>query len=427
MDTPFPLCPHFGRCGGCHSQDTPYSRQLAAKTDALQTLFAPFWMRPIDITPSPVLWNYRNKIDPAFSPKHYDTPPPKDFIRDTVFGFKQKGRWFDPLEIEECRIGPEGTEPLLAAMHAWRRESGLRGFNSRNGDGFLRTLLIRDAKRTGERMVVLITRPGPFDPTPFVEAVRSSFNADSIHRGVFSGLADTAMADELELLHGNPAIMERMHVPEAAGREVWPSPAKALAAEQRAKKEAPAHRALSFRISPMSFFQTNPLAAERLYGLIRQWVRRTGAENLFDFYGGMGGIAFSCADLVKNIWSVEEVAAASEDGRHNAAENGIENVTFITSRVKNFLKQQMESGGMPPRSAVVLDPPRGGMTPKAARRCIDSAPPHVLYVSCNPKVLAQELPLFMDKYTLTGMQAVDMFPHTPHVEVLAEMELRRED
>ena len=399
--TPNGLCPHFGDCGGCQSQDVPYAEQVAAKEAMLRELFAPVWEEPIPVTPSPVVWHYRNKVDPAFAPMHYDTPPPKDFERDTVLGFKKRGRWYWPLAIDECRIGPEGLGALLTGVRGWYREQGLRAFDSRRKQGFLRNLLVRDAKRTGERMVVLITCPGAFDAGPFVEAVQACYGADSIYRGVSESLADVAFAEELEPLHGAPHLIDRMRIPDGDNTVD-----------------------LSFQISPMSFFQTNPAATELLYGAIRAWVRRAAPTHLYDLYGGMGGIAFSCADLVQHVWSVENVEAASADGRQNAARNGIENVTFLTEKVEKHLRRLAETDGLAEDAAVVLDPARSGLVPKAIRRLTELAPRNVLYVSCNPKILARELPDLLEAYTLTHLQAFDLFPHTKHVEVLASLRLR---
>ena len=390
------LCPHFGECGGCTTQDRPYPEQLAAKEAFLQGLFCAYWEQPISVTPSPRIRHYRNKVDPSFAPMHYPEPPPPGFLRETVLGFKRRGCWYWPLEIQTCLIGPEGLEPLLAAVRAWMRATGLPAFDSRTGRGFLRCLLVRDAKRTGERMVALITRPGAFDAASFVAAVRGAFPDASIFHGVSEGTADGSFAEQVTLLEGAPHITEVMHVPDPVGP-----------------------RLLRFQISPMSFFQTNPLAAEQLYGMIREWVRRVAPELIYDLYGGAGGIAFSCADLTAEVHSVENLPAASEDGRRNAALNGIGNVTFHTEAVKNFLRNRLEEYGLGRRAAVVVDPPRSGMEGKALRRLVALAPPHLFYVSCNPKALAAEMPVLMEHYLLESLRAVDHFPHTPHVEVAA--------
>lgn len=390
------LCPHFGECGGCESQDRPYAAQLAEKEAALRKLFSGYWEKPIPVTPSPRIWHYRNKVDPSFAPMQYPEPPPPGFARETVLGFKRRGRWYWPLEINACRIGPEGLEPLLTAVREWQRAHGLRAFDSRSGEGFLRCLLVRDAKRTGERMVALITRPGDFDPAPFVAAVRAAYPGAGIFHGISEGRADGSFAETLTLLDGAPHITEEMHVPCAEGARV-----------------------LRFQISPMSFFQTNPLAAEQLYGIIRAWARTVAPDTLYDLYGGAGGIAFACADLTAQVHSVENLPAASEDGRKNAALNTIENVTFHTEAVKSFLRRHLEEYGLGKHAAVIVDPPRSGMEGKALKRLVALAPPHLLYVSCNPKVLATEMPVLMEHYLLESLRAVDQFPHTPHVELAA--------
>jgi 23S rRNA (uracil1939-C5)-methyltransferase len=395
------ICLHFGECGGCAAQDVPYATQVAAKAEALQELLGFAWPGPVPVTPSPVQWHYRNKVDPGFSPQQYETAPPKGFVRDTVLGYKRRGRWYWPLEVAECRIAPEGLGALLESVRAWYKLQGLRAYDSRTDEGFLRTLLVREGKHTGQRMVVLITSPGALDTAGFVEAVQRVFPAHSIQWGTFSGKADVAAADEVHLLHGAPAITEELHIPTAEGT-----------------------RRLTFSISPFSFFQTNTLATERLYGALRAWVAECSPTVLYDLYGGAGGIAFSCSDLVEQVWSVESVLSASEDGRANAVANGISNVTFITQPVEHHLRGVLEGEGMPAGSAVIVDPARSGMHPKALKRLTELRPRNLAYVSCNPKVFARELPPLLEAYELTGLQGFDLFPHTPHVELVATFRAR---
>jgi len=394
-------CVHFGECGGCASQDVPYEEQVDAKAQYLQGLLAAAWATPIPVIPSPVQWHYRNKVDPAFSRMQYPEPPPAGFVRETVLGFKKKGRWFWPLDISECRIAPERLGELLASVRAWCREHELRAYDSRSGDGFLRHLLVRRAARTGERMVVLITSPGVALPAGFVEAVKAVFPAHSIQHGTFGGRADVAIAETLEVLDGAPHIMEELHLSAAAGG-----------------------RNLRFRISPMSFFQTNTSATELLYAAIRDWAQRVRPARLYDLYGGAGGIAFTSADLAETVVSVENVAAASEDGIVNAGLNQIHNVTFVTEKVEHYLRAVRDSGGMPTGSAVVVDPPRAGLHPKVLKRLLEMRPDRLLYVSCNPKLFAREFEVLQEGYQLESLRGFDLFPHTPHVELLAELRAR---
>lgn len=393
------LCPHFGECGGCQTQQMPYAEQLVQKEAVLRELFAGVWSEAIPVTPSPVQWHYRNKVDPSFAPMHYPEPPPKGFERETVLGFKRKGRWFFPIEIHECLIGPEGFNEVVCAVREWQRAEGLRAYDSRTRQGFLQCLLVRDAKRTGERMVALITRPGEFNAAGFVEVVRKAFNPVSIYRGISTGTSDAAFAEELELLYGVPDITEHLHIPSDEGK-----------------------RQFQFRISPFSFFQTNPLATERLYGIARAWVQRTGAEYLYDLYGGMGSIAFSCSDWVEHVWSVESVVSATEDGRRNAVDNKVGNVTFITAPVEKYLRDRAGHHPLEPGAAVIVDPPRAGLHPKALKYLLELHPRYLMYISCNPNMLAREMEALRSVYRLKQLQAVDLFPHTRHVEVVAEFE-----
>ncbi|MCP4645384.1 MAG: class I SAM-dependent RNA methyltransferase, partial [bacterium] len=272
------VCPHFGDCGGCAAQDVAYADQLVSKEAVLRELLAEYWDQPIPITPSPDLWHYRNKVDPSFARKQYPEPPPKGFQRETVLGFKRKGKWFWTLDIEDCLIAPEGTGALMNSVRQWARANSLTAFSSKSKDGFLRILLVRAGRRTGQRMVVLVTNDGDLDRDGFVAAVQDVFPCESIHWAVFRGMAEIAAADEMTLLHGAETIDEVLEVP---GREEMDP--------------------LRFRISPFSFFQTNALGAERLYGHIREWVAETGANTLYDLYGGAGCIAFTCADLVSQV------------------------------------------------------------------------------------------------------------------------------
>lgn len=393
---PSDLCPHFGECGGCQSQDVAYSDQLAAKEKQLRELFGAFWHQDIPVMPSPGLWYYRNKLDFNFGRKFYPELPPKGFQRETVLGFRRKGRWYWPLDIHECRIGSPEMAGLLKAVRGWAKGKGLRAFHSRRGEGFLKILLVREGKRTGQRMVVLITRPGELDGPSFVDTVLSACPTNSVQWAIHHGLAEVAAGDEVTVLHGSSTIEERLRIPE--GGDV---------------------RELRFCISPFSFFQTNPLASETLYGLIRSWVRRIAPAKLYDLYGGGAGLALTCADLALQVVSVESVESATSDGLRNASLNDVENISFVTQTVEEYLGKLLAAGGMERDSAVIADPPRPGLHPKALRRLLELYPPQIVYVSCKPAVLARELPALLQKYRLRELCAVDMFPHTDHVEAVA--------
>lgn len=401
--TPEALCQHFPECGGCTAQDVPYEEQLSRKQLALEALFKPHWDKAIPVAPSPSLWNYRNRVDLAFARKHYPEPPPKDFVRETVLGFKREGKWFWTLDLQECRIGPEGVEKLIDSVRNWARERKLTAFSSKSKDGFLRILLVREGKRTGERMVVLITNEGELDKEGFVEAVQSSWPCVSIQHAIYRGKAEVTAADELHILHGKSHLNEELHVPDGQGI-----------------------RKVKLRVSPFGFSQTNSAATEILYGIIRLWVKESRPRFVYDLYGGSGGIAIAVSDKVDRVISVESVELASVDGTFNRETNDADNVVFMTDSVEEYLKDAVaQHHQLLPQSLVVLDPPRAGLHPKALKRLLQLKPQEIIYVSCKPSVFAKELTSFLTEYDLTDMRAVDLFPHTEHVELLARLRLKQ--
>jgi len=418
------LCPHFGECGGCTLQHLPYEAQLARKQHWLESLFQVFHPGPVDIIPSPVLFHYRNKIDPAFTPEWFDMPPPPDTPRRPILGFKARGNWFRPIALQDCLIGPRGLVQLFEAVRGWVTREQLPAYDSRRNTGVLRNLLIRESCRTGQRMVMLITTPGPLNTDTFTETIRVVWPDASVLWGIFSGRGEVANAEWIQPLCGSPDIREVLRIWDRPGRNWWPDPDTAAEGIEQEQAELPPPLERTFRISPLSFFQTNTLAAERLYACIRSWVRAVRPSVLYDLYGGMGTIALAVSDLVEEIHTVEEGAHAVQDGRQNARDASVPTIQFHQARVRAWLKAQITSGGMPPNSAVIVDPPRAGLTPKVIERLLTLAPPHLLYVSCNPPVLARELLSFLEQYRLVSLNAVDMFPHTPHVEAVAALERR---
>lgn len=398
------LCTYFGACGGCKTQDVAYADQLAAKAALLAELFAFAAPGPLTVTPSPTQWHYRNKVEFKFDRRQYEVAPPPDFVRETVLGFRQRGQWYSTLDLEECRLFSPVVGPLLAAVRAWYRATGQRYYDTRGGGGLLQHLVVREGKRTGERLVLLITGPGELDGAGFVAAVRAAIPVTSIWRGTYSGTGDVATADHLEHLWGEDCLRERLELAEPDGSV----------------------RALTFHLSPLGFFQTNTLATELLYGHVRQLVRQLAPPVLYDLYGGAGTIALACADLVPEVVSVESFAPATADGEANVARLGVRNIRFVTRRVEGWLGDVIRSGGWPAASLAVVDPPRSSLHPKALRRLVELGPANIIYISCQPKLCAQELPTLLARYRLRSWQAFDLFPHTPHVELVLWLE-RRED
>jgi len=386
-ERPSPVCVHFGTCGGCQTQDVPYEIQLARKAARLEALLGPAgWDRPVPVHPSPAVWYYRNKMEFSFQDVYPRPEPGGDYI---LLGLKRRKRWDKVLNVTECRLLSPEAPALLAAVHAWALREGLEPYNLHRRTGFLRHLVLREGKATGDRMALLVTGPGDLPKESFVESVLSAYPATAVLWGVNGGASDVARSDAVEALFGPGFIME-----EILGRR--------------------------FRISPYSFFQTNTRGAGALYSRVRDWLREAGAEAVLDLYCGSGGISLCVADVCGRVRGVEESSSAVADARANASANGIGNAEFIKGRVEE--SPSVFSGADFKADAVVVDPPRAGLHPAAARSLLEARFPRVIYVSCNPAAMIQDMGRLSGGYALRRVEAVDLFPHTEHVETLALLE-----
>jgi len=379
-------CRHFGVCGGCRFQDFAYEQQIAAKEaqvrDAL-TRLGRFAEPPVvSIVPADREYGYRNKLEYSFAPG-------EDGL---VLGFHRAGRWDEVIDVEECLLTTDVGNAIREAVKRWAREEGLEAYDQETGTGYLRHLVVREARNTGQVLVLLVTAPGErFDADFLVETLTELPEVRSIHWAV----------------NDRPA-------------EVTNLPTRLLWGEEWIEEEL---SGLRFRVRPNAFLQTNTAMAERLYGLAREAAQLTGTETVYDLYCGTGTIGLSLAASAASVWGVEiseeSVACAIE----NADENGIENARFFAGNVGQSLEELREKAGPP--DVVVVDPPRAGLAGKALRRTGALRAPRLVYVSCNPTTLASDLAVLRDDYgyTLERCTPVDMFPHTPHIESVSSLVL----
>ena len=284
-------------------------------------------------------------------------------------------------------------------MRAWAAAEGLEYYDQRKHTGVLRHLMVREGKNTGEGMVVLFVT-NDFNEKTFVAAVESVLPTFNIMSAVNNGLADTGAPESLKVLKGQDSFVEKILLTDGAGKT---------------------EREVLFKLSPQSFFQTNTKTAQKMYSRVRGLVKKIAPKMIYDLYGGAGSFSLSCADLCQKSICVESVAPAIYNGLENAKINGVKNVQFFCSRVEDFVKQQpIEKKD----ALIILDPPRGGMHPKAVKAVAESGVKNVLYISCNPVTLANELKTFTQYYNLVGVEAFDFFPHSEHIETLVQMELK---
>ena len=356
----------------------PYERQLEEKQrqvrEALER-YGNFDSPPVrDIVPAEQQWRYRNKLEYSFGETEDG---------DLVLGFHKPGRWNEIEDVSEDVLASEEIDAVRNAARAWAREEGLTAWDRRSGNGFLRNLVIREGRRSGQIQARLVTSEGDFR----AEAFAAALGADSVLWTQTGGVAETTRDGETVLLQGEEWIEETLC-------------------------------GLRFRISHEAFFQTNTEMAERLYAEAADSAALTGGERLYDLFCGIGTIGLSMASAARELWGIEIVEQATVDAERNAALNGIANAHFIAGDVRTELRAMVERAGDP--DVLVVDPPRAGLSQKIVRRILETEPKTIVYVSCNPTTLAPNARQLADAgYTLERVTPVDMFPQTPHIEAVA--------
>ena len=385
-----------------------YEEQVAQKRAKLQKTLQDFWTQDIPVTVTDEPRYFRNKVELGFCHQvkwreDYDKKDPANKTRplefESTLGFKLKGRWDRAVDITECALFNENLIPLLNAIRAWAQAEKLEYYDQRKHTGVLRHLLVREGKNTGEEIVVLFVTDD-FNEKTFVRAVESVLPKANIMAAVNNGLADTAAPESLRVLKGKDFILEKIFLTDV---------------------HANLEREVTFKLSPQSFFQTNTKTAQKMYSRVRAVVKKIAPKRIYDLYGGAGSFYLSCADLCEKSICVESVAPAVYNGIENAKINGVSNVQFFCSKVEDFVKQQpIEKKD----ALIILDPPRGGMHPKAAKAVAESGVENVLYISCNPVTLAADLKILTQHYEILHVEAFDFFPHSEHIETFVQMKLK---
>jgi 23S rRNA (uracil1939-C5)-methyltransferase len=379
-------CAHFPACGGCRFQDLAYDAQVAAKaqwvTDSLQRL-AGLAEPPVEpIVPAQSQFGYRNKMEYSFAQR--DDGP--------TLGLHRAGRWDDVLQIDKCWLTTDLGNAIRNRMREWAREEKLPAYDQETHEGYLRHLVVREGRNTGQALVHLVTARGErFDRERLIEVLTEFPQVRSIQWSVNRGVAEVTSNLPTELVWGEDAIEE-----EIGG--------------------------LRFRVRPNAFLQTNTEMAEQLYGVAREFAGLAGGETVYDLYCGIGTIGLSMASAAMTVWGIEiseeSVACAIENQELNA----IGNTAFFAGNVGDVLSDLRTRAGDP--DVVVVDPPRAGLAGKALKRLGEIAAPRIVYVGCNPTTLAGDAKRLADDYgyRLVRARPVDMFPHTPHVECVALLE-----
>lgn len=392
-----PSCRHFGVCGGCSYQNLPYEEQLSLKERQVRELMKNVpgldnyekLMKPI--VPSPVQYEYRNKMEFSFG----------DACRDgeLELGLHKKGGFYDIVSVKECKIVDEDFRKILVETLAYFRGKETPYYHKRTHEGFLRHLLVRKAAKTGEILIDLVTSSQtPADTicceqgliADWVEAMKS-IKFDGKLVGVLhttnDSVSDAVVNEGTDILFGQDYFYE-----EVLG--------------------------LKFKITPFSFFQTNTLSAEVLYETARKLVLSSMGEKtnptIYDLYSGTGTIAQLLSPVAGKVIGVEIIEEAVEAAKMNAELNGLHNCDFLAGDVLKVLDDIEEKPDY-----IVLDPPRDGINPKALFKIIAYGVENIVYISCKPTSLARDLETFIGRgYEVKTIIPIDQFPGTVHVETV---------
>jgi len=367
---------------GASWQVLAYERQLEVKQqqveDALRRIgkLEGFELEPI--VPAVSQWRYRNKLEYSFG---------SGADGRLVCGFHAPGRWDEIVAVSDCLLASDAGNAVREQVVQWCQESGLAPYDRRSGSGFLRNLVVREGRRTGQSLVRLITAAGELDRDGLA---RAASGADALLWSRNDGVAETTTGGETEVVAGVGYVDE-----ELAGIRV--------------------------RISAQAFFQTNTEMAEQLYGVVSEYAAPRGFERVYDLYSGIGTIGLTLAPRVASVWGLEVVEEAVSDAMLNARLNEIDNAQFFAGDVRLALRELVTHAGGP--DLLVVDPPRSGLSKKVMRRVIEASPARIVYVSCNPTTLAPNAAqLALAGYRLVRVRPVDMFPQTPHIECVALLE-----
>lgn len=394
-----PFCPHFEACGGCKWQYLPYEQQIAFKEKIVSDAFARLGKVEIGerlpILPALETEYFRNKLEYTFSTNRWFTTEEigsgEELVKEAL-GFHVPGQHTKVVDITQCFLQNEFSNKLRNAVRSYALEQDLVFYDIKVREGFLRNLVVRTTS-TGEILVILIVNEDHDALLPLMAFIQEQFpEITSLNYIINPKLNDTYSDQTVVCFAGQAFIYEQL------GK-------------------------FKFKIRPKSFFQTNTNQGKRLYDVVKDFANLQGEEVLYDLYAGVGSIGLYLSDQCTSLVGIEQIDQAVEDARENARLNNVENASFYVGDVrlllnKEFLDQHQKA------DVLITDPPRAGMHPEVVQTLIEAKIPKIVYVSCNPSTQARDIAALDELYKVTKMQAVDMFPHTVHIENVALLELR---
>lgn len=396
-----PICEHFGVCGGCKWQNMNYNQQLFFKQNEVKNHLQRIGKIELPefepILGSEKQFFYRNKMEFSFSNSRWLTEAEigsnEELDNKNALGFHIPKMWDKILDIKKCHLQEDPSNAIRNEVRDFANANGLTFFNPREHSGLLRTLMLRTAS-TGEIMVLIqFFEDDQANRELLLNHLYAKFPQITSLQYVVNNKANDTLYDQNIILYkGRDYILEEME-------------------------------GLKFSINAKSFYQTNSDQAYELYKITRDFAGLTGNETVYDLYTGTGTIAQFVSKKAKKVIGVESVPDAIKDAKANAERNKIDNCEFFVGDMKVVFNDAfIAQHGQP--DVIITDPPRDGMHKDVVEQILKIAPEKVVYVSCNSATQARDLALMDEKYKVSKVRPVDMFPQTHHVENVVLLERR---
>jgi 23S rRNA (uracil1939-C5)-methyltransferase len=393
------FCEHYGVCGGCKWQILPYTEQIRYKQQQVADNLTRIGKIELpEITPilgSEKTQFYRNKLEFTFSNKRWMTEEEIQSgaaVEDrNALGFHIPGMFDKVLDIRKCWLQDDISNQIRNEIKAFALHNNYTFFDLRNQTGLMRNIIIRTSS-TGEVMLIIVFFEDDKDKRDaLLNHIAGKFPAITSLIYIINEKANDTITDqEIHVFKGKDFIYEEME-------------------------------GLRFKISPKSFYQTNSEQAYNLYRIARDFAGLTGNELVYDLYTGTGTIANFIARQARQVIGIEYVPEAIEDARINSEINGVDNTLFFAGDMKDILNEEfIRNYGRP--DVIITDPPRAGMHDDVIETILSAEPRKIVYISCNPATQARDLNLLGQKYRVSKIRPVDMFPHTQHVENVVLLE-----
>ena len=410
-----PKCQFHKQCGGCQIQALDYKSQLLFKQNKVKNnmlRIGGFSQELLDSTMETIVgmetpYYYRNKAQ---------FPIGKDNNDNIITGF-YAGRTHSIISNTNCALGVTENKMILEIILKYMQENKITAYDETTGKGIVRHVLIRKGFTSGEIMVCVIINSDKLSKSGLmVEALRTIDGMTSISININKEKTNVIMGSKCQTIWGKDTISDTIHM-------------RTMEQIDSGKDSIDLYQAdgISFNISPLSFYQVNPVQTEKLYSIALEYAGLTGTETVWDLYCGIGTISLFMAKRAKQVYGIEIIDKAIEDARLNASNNNIDNAKFYVGKAEEVLPELYEKEGIY-ADVICVDPPRKGCDEKCLSTILKMAPKRIVYVSCDSATLARDLKILCENdYEITKIRPVDMFPNTVHVETVVLLSQRKAD